>query len=161
MLMWPLGLGIAGAAFLADQLTKHLVLANAAAILPAVPIVPGLNLVLVRNTGVTFGFLADLPAWTLAAFAGAVVIWLAVWLRRSGSPLTSVTLGLMIGGALGNTLDRVRFAGVTDFIDVYLGRYHWPAFNLADVAIVSGVLLLVAQSLLRSSPATDDAVGGR
>ena len=55
MLMWPLGLGIAGAAFLADQLTKHLVLANAAAILPAVPIVPGLNLVLVRNTGVTFG----------------------------------------------------------------------------------------------------------
>ncbi|MEM7693198.1 MAG: signal peptidase II [Pseudomonadota bacterium] len=144
-----LGLAGAGFALLADQTTKHVVLANVDALWPPVPLIPGLNLVFVRNTGVSFGLLETLPWWTLAGLAGAIVCALFVWLWRGTSALSSVALGLMIGGASGNTLDRLRFEGVTDFIDVYAGPYHWPAFNIADVAVVSGAALMLLDSVIR------------
>ena len=83
------------------------------------------------------------PWWVLALLALAIVAALSVWLWRAQNRLVAAALGLLIGGALGNVLDRLRHGAVTDFLDFYLGAYHWPAFNLADVAVVSGVALLL------------------
>jgi len=82
------------------------------------------------------------------AFTLAIVAGLLIWIHRSDSRLTASALGLVVGGALGNLLDRLRQGAVTDFLDFYIGSYHWPAFNLADVAIVCGVGLLLMESIL-------------
>lgn len=152
-----IGLASVWLVLLTDQMTKHLVLANVDALWPPVPIVPGLNLVFLRNSGVSFGLLGALPWWTLAGLGGAIVCGLFVWLWRSDSFFTAAALGLMIGGAIGNTLDRLRFGGVTDFIDVYAGSYHWPAFNFADVAVVSGAALLLLDAFIRPSPRAENS----
>lgn len=111
-------------------------------------VLPVLNLILIRNDGVSFGMLGGLaPWWALVLLALAVIAWLSVWLWRSQGRLLSVALGLIIGGALGNVVDRIRFQAVTDFLDFHLATYHWPAFNLADVAVVCGATLLVWDSL--------------
>ena len=83
------------------------------------------------------------PWWVLALLALAIVAALSVWLWRAQNRLVAAALGLLIGGALGNVLDRLRHGAVMDFLDFHLGVYHWPAFNLADVAVVSGVALLL------------------
>ena len=107
-----------------------------------------INLVLGFNTGVSFGLFGQAPAWLLMAFTLAIVAGLLVWIHRSDSRLTASALGLVVGGALGNLLDRLRQGAVADFLDFYIGSYHWPAFNLADVAIVCGVGLLLVESVL-------------
>src|SRR3546814_18417983 len=82
----------------------------------------------------------------LIALTLAIVIGFVIWLKRAENRLTAVALGLIIGGALGNALDRLRHGAVTDFLDFYVAAYHWPAFNFADTGIVSGVgLLLLAR----------------
>lgn len=103
-----------------------------------IPVTGFFNLVLGFNTGVSFGLFGQAPAWLLMAFTLAIVAGLLVWIHRSDSRLTASALGLVVGGALGNLLDRLRQGAVTDFLDFYIGSYHWPAFNLADVAIVCG-----------------------
>ena len=80
-------------------------------------------------------------------FTLAMVIGLIIWLMRAANRLTAIALGLIIGGALANILDRLRHGAVTDFLDFYVAAYHWPAFNLADVGIVSGVSLLLLESV--------------
>jgi lipoprotein signal peptidase len=117
---------------------------------PGIEILPVLNLRLGFNTGVTFGIFAESAAdavWVLVAIKLAIVAWLALWLRRTTLRAEAVGLGLLIGGALGNVLDRLRIGAVTDFVDAHYGGWHWPTFNLADVAIVCGVTLLVVASL--------------
>lgn len=79
----------------------------------------------------------------LAIVATAVVLFLAISLVRATAISEAVAYGVVIGGALGNILDRIRFGGVTDFLDFYIGTTHWPAFNLADVFVVCGVGLLL------------------
>ena len=138
-------------AFAADQMSKALIVANAEALWPAVPVMPGLNLAFGRNTGVTFGLLSGMPWWILTGLAFAMAAGLAVWLWRTGDFLLSMALGLVIGGAMGNAIDRLRYGGVTDFIDVYVGSYHWPTFNIADVAVVTGAFALVFENYLRPS----------
>ena len=86
------------------------------------------------------------PWWALVLLAFAIVAWLSVWLWRAQGRVVSAALGLIIGGALGNVADRMRFQAVTDFLDFHLGAYHWPAFNLADVAVVCGAALLILDS---------------
>jgi lipoprotein signal peptidase len=136
----------------ADQASKYWVLHGID--LPEIgPIVllPVLNLTFVRNSGVTFGLLNGYGTWSylvLAAVALAVVVALAVWLRRAETPLVAVSLGAIAGGAIGNVIDRLRFGWVVDFIDTHIGAVHWYVFNVADAAIVCGVAALVLENLL-------------
>jgi signal peptidase II len=141
-----IGLACALAAFALDQVTKTVALVSPA-IRNGVELLPVLNLVLVRNHGVSFGLLSGLaPWWALVALAFAIVAGLSRWLWKSDSRMVSAALGMIIGGAIGNVLDRLRHGAVTDFLDFYLGEHHWPAFNLADAAIFCGAALLVLDS---------------
>ena len=146
--MLRLGLPIALGGFLLDQATKWLVLNHVMNPPQVIPVTDFFNLVLGFNTGVSFGLFGQAPAWLLMAFTLAIVAGLLVWIHRSDSRLTASALGLVVGGALGNLLDRLRQGAVTDFLDFYIGSYHWPAFNLADVAIVCGGGLLLVESVL-------------
>ena len=112
-----------------------------------------LNLVLVENRGVTFGLLSRLdPHITFYFLVGTALIILALlgrWLWRTGSTPVAIGLGLIIGGAVGNIIDRLRFGVVVDFLDFHFGQYHWYAFNVADSAIVTGVAILLLDSVIR------------
>lgn len=110
------------------------------------------NLVLTGNTGVSFGlFQTDSPlgAWVFAAVAVAIIGGLLIWLAKVRQRWLAAGIGLVIGGAVGNVVDRIRFGAVIDFLDFHLAGYHWPAFNLADSAITVGVALLFADALFR------------
>jgi signal peptidase II len=137
------GLGCAVAALVFDQASKALALAFATPLSVGVEILPVFNLVLVFNRGASFGSFSAVPWWALSLAGLAVIAVLATWLWRTLNRWVGAGLGLVIGGALGNVLDRVRQGAVTDFLDFHWGAYHWPAFNLADVAIVGGVLLFL------------------
>ncbi len=119
-----------------------------------VPVSPWFNLVLSWNHGVTFGFFNTNPAWhdfLPYIFSGAafiIVIYLAMWLWRASSIKVALGLGMVIGGAIGNVIDRIRFGAVMDFLDFHYAGYHWYAFNLADSAIVGGVGLLLLDHLV-------------
>ena len=138
---------LAGAAGLAavDQLTKEWALA---ALKDEVALLPWLKLVLVHNPGAAFGLLSQAGGWQRWFFIAAGVViagGVAVWLRRaarSGGWLPA-GLSLVLGGALGNLWDRIVRGAVVDFVDVYYGRFHWPAFNVADAAISVGAVILI------------------
>ena len=131
-----------------DQVTKAIVLR---ALEPQVPqvVIPGLlNWTLAFNTGAAFSFLADQEGWQrwlFTALAVGVSLVLARWLSQTPRSewRTAVPLALVIGGALGNLIDRLRFGHVVDFIQVYHGQWFFPAFNVADSAISVGAALLV------------------
>ena len=130
-------------AFALDQGSKTLAI-NSPTLEQGVEVLPVLNLVAVRNDGVSFGMLGGLaPWWALVGLALGIMAALLVWLWRTQSRLLGAALGLVLGGALGNVLDRLRHGGVTDFLDFHFAGYHWPAFNLADSAIFLGVALLL------------------
>lgn len=116
----------------------------------SIPLIGALSLTGVRNTGVSFGFLQaqhDLVRWVLALFSVVVAIVLAVWVRRATRPLFAIAVGLVIGGAIGNVIDRIRFGSVVDFVDVSrIGFFPW-VFNLADSAITVGICLLLLDML--------------
>ena len=135
---------------IADQATKQLVEANFL-VFEQLPVLPFLNLTLVYNEGAAFSFLSDQGGWQRWLFSGlaaAVSVVLTVWLfqLRSGQKWTAAALSLLIGGALGNLVDRLVFGHVIDFIDVFYGRWHWPAFNVADSAIFVGVVMILLET---------------
>ena len=143
---WVVAVGLVVIAL--DQLSKWLILR----FLPDrfVEVTGFFNLVQVCNTGISFGLLpgeSALKPWLLSAFAVAVVIGLLVWVRRKHSLLLMAGVGLVVGGALGNVVDRLRIGCVIDFVDVHAAGWHWPAFNLADSAITVGVALLIVHGL--------------
>ena len=145
-------MGIVLATVLADQLSKELLMRY---LLKAGGMVSVFDdffrLVSVFNSGVSFGFLGGdkaLPPWILSVVAVAVCIGLFVWLRRIDRPLIGWGIGLVIGGAIGNVIDRARWGAVFDFADFHVGQWHWPAFNVADSAIVVGVGLMLIDSLV-------------
>jgi len=143
-----LGLIVAGVVLALDQATKALALAFLAD--QTIAVTPFLNLVLVWNRGVSFGMLAGLGGrgpWLLTGLALLVAAILIVWLCREQRVLTGLALGLVIGGAIGNAIDRIRFGAVVDFLDAHLMGYHWPAFNVSDSAIVIGAGLLILDGL--------------
>ncbi len=112
-----------------------------------------LNLTLAHNTGAAFSFLADGDGWQRIFFivvASGISLFLLAWMWRI--PLRAralpAALMLLLGGAIGNLVDRVRLGYVVDFIDVHYGGWHWPAFNIADSAIVIGIVLMLIESLL-------------
>jgi signal peptidase II len=111
---------------------------------------PVLNIVFGWNQGISFGLFdnrSELGRWFLIWVTAAVAIVLGAWMWRSSSRIRGAALGLVIGGALGNIYDRVRFGAVADFIDVHVGNIHFWTFNGADSAITLGVLLLIWDSL--------------
>ncbi|MBU8547224.1 signal peptidase II [Roseomonas frigidaquae] len=119
-----------------------------------ITVLPVLNLRLGFNTGVTFGMFADSAAgaaWVLVLVTLAITGVLLRWLWRRTSRVEALALGLIIGGALGNAVDRLRIGAVVDFLDAHYAGWHWPTFNMADVAIVCGVALLILAGLRPAS----------
>ena len=148
--MFRLGVLIALVTVALDQATKWLVLEYLAPLGQAIAITPFFNLVMVWNRGVSFGMFGSsgpLAPWILSGLAIAVVVALVVWLRRADHYLTGIGLGLVIGGATGNVIDRIQHGAVVDFLDFHVAGWHWPAFNVADSAICVGAAFLVADSL--------------
>lgn len=136
-----------------DQASKYWVLEILA--LPdivQVVVLPFFNLTMVWNRGVTFGLLASDGGWSqfaLAAVAAAVVIALGVWLKRAEHWWVALALGGIAGGAIGNVIDRLRFHAVVDFLHFHVFGWSWYVFNVADAAIVCGVVTLIADGLFR------------
>jgi signal peptidase II len=142
---------VAAAVIVADQVTKAIVLSHFA---------PGerlaltgfLNLVLVYNRGAAFSFLSDAGGWQtplLVGFALAAAAIVSVLIvQKPAQRLLCAGLALILGGALGNLIDRLRFGQVVDFVDFHLQGYHWPAFNVADSAITVGALLLILEGFV-------------
>lgn len=140
---------IGGLVFWLDQWTKEVALQTfVTGQAGEIVVTSFFNLILVWNRGVSFGMLAehDQPI-ALAAMSGVISLILLIWLVRSPSLFVACALGAVIGGALGNSLDRIRLGAVVDFADFHIAGYHWPAFNIADSAIFIGVVLLCIHSM--------------
>jgi signal peptidase II len=144
------GLLIAAIVIALDQASKWWILLSVMNPPQLIEIVPFFNLVLTWNRGVSFGlFDTNSPAtpWILSILAVAIVGVLISWLRRAEGKLIPIALGLIVGGAIGNVVDRMVHGAVVDFLDVHWGTYHWPAFNVADSGITVGAVLLIVDSL--------------
>ena len=147
-----LWLGVALVIFLLDHLTKIAIL-GAFQLGESLPITSFFNLVRVHNAGAAFSFLADAGGWQRWFFTGlgTVAALVMVYLLRmhAGQTLFCLALSLLLGGAVGNVVDRVLYSHVIDFLDFYYGTWHFPAFNVADSAITIGACLLILDELLR------------
>ena len=144
------GLMVLALVLAADQITKWWILSTVMQPPRVIPVTPFFNLVLGWNRGVSFGILNSeslISAWLLPLAVIAIIVALGVWLTRADRPRVAVALGLIIGGAIGNLVDRLRFGAVTDFLDFYAAGFHWPAFNLADSGITVGAIVLILDSL--------------
>jgi signal peptidase II len=146
---------IAGTVVLLDQTTKFLI-TSTLSLHESVPVVPGLfNIVSVRNPGAAFGFLAGAAPLFRSLFffvvTVAAIVLIVYYLRNSEEqePRLIVPLSLILGGAVGNLIDRVRLGEVIDFLDVFVASYHWPAFNVADSAISVGAAFIFAKMLMQ------------
>ena len=135
-----------------DQLSKQLVEASLL-VYEIIPLLPFFNLTLAYNEGAAFSFLSDQGGWQrwlFAILAMGVSLVLITWLRRLTvqERLLAAALSLIIGGALGNLIDRLLFGHVIDFLDFYYKSWHWPAFNVADSAIFIGVVLFLLDAVV-------------
>jgi len=153
-------LWLAAAIIILDQISKWVILGT---LQPGDSryVAPFFNWVLTFNTGAAFSFLSDAGGWQrwfFTALALGVSVWIVTLLRRHvGEFRLSLALTLVLGGALGNVIDRLRFGAVVDFVQWHVAGYYWPAFNVADSAITLGAILLFWDQL-RAKPATDHAV---
>lgn len=146
----PLALGALAIGLVADQISKWLVLTLVMVPPRTIEVLPFFNLTLGFNTGVSFGMLREAfldRALLLAAIALVIAMGMLLWATHAEKRIETFALGLIAGGALGNVIDRVRQGAVTDFLDFHIGGWHWPAFNLADVAITIGAICLVVGTL--------------
>ncbi len=145
-----LGLAAAALVILCDQATKWWIVEVVMQPPTIIPVTPFFNLVMGWNRGISFGLFdgdSAINVWILPLVALAIVAALVVWLRRVQGAWLASAIGLVIGGALGNVVDRLRFGAVADFLDFHVAGYHWPAFNVADSGITVGVTMLVLDSL--------------
>ena len=146
-------LAFATTTLLLDQLSKWSALSNLQMGVPE-PVLPFLNWLLLFNPGAAFSFLADGSGWQRWFFIilGLVAcVYIIYLLRKSLSEkLLCIALSLILGGALGNVLDRMMYGAVVDFIDLYYANWHWPAFNIADSAICIGAALVIWGELRKS-----------
>ena len=136
-----------------DQITKFYI-SSSMSLHDSFPVIDGLfNITYVRNTGAAFGFLAKASPMIRCTFLIAVTVAVIlliiyyIWKVRDEEKLFIFPLSLILGGAVGNLIDRVRFGDVIDFLDFYIGSYHWPAFNVADSAISIGAIILIFEVL--------------
>jgi len=150
----PLGLAVAGIVIVLDQVSKWWMVFEVMNPPRVIPVMPSFNLVMGWNRGVSFGlFDSDSPLnqWLLIALAMIVVAVLLVWLKRAEDRRIGFAIGLIVGGAIGNVIDRLHFGAVADFLDFYIAGFHWPAFNVADAGITVGAVILVIDSLFAGS----------
>jgi len=153
-------LWLAAAIIVLDQISKWVILGT---LQPGESryVAPFFNWVLTHNTGAAFSFLSDAGGWQrwfFTALALGVSIWIVTLLRRHvGEFRLSLALTLVLGGALGNVIDRIRFGAVVDFIQWHVAGYYWPAFNVADSAITIGAILLIWDQLA-TKPVADRTV---
>jgi signal peptidase II len=149
MLPW---LAVAALVVLIDQLTKN-VIERTFAFGDVKPVTGFFNLVLTYNKGAAFSFLASASGWQahfltgVGVAASAFILYLLA--RHGHQKLFALALAMILGGAVGNVIDRVAYGHVIDFLDFHVHGWHWPAFNMADSAIVGGAMLLVLDELLR------------
>lgn len=132
-----------------DQLTKAVVLSNFTP--PTVlPVFPFFNLVLVMNKGVSFSMFSSETTWVpwvLTAVGSLITIGIAYWLYIEKNVLIKTALALILGGAVGNIIDRIRFGAVVDFLDFHAFGYHWPSFNIADTMICIGAVIIIIEAI--------------
>jgi signal peptidase II len=159
-LLWgpftALGLAVALAAAVLDQASKlWLIFVTDLGNRGVVPVTPFLNLVLTWNPGISYGLFPQegpLGQWALLALKVIATVLLWIWLARASSRLTAVALGLIIGGAIGNAIDRLAYGAVADFVHFHITtasfNFSWYVFNIADVAIVVGVAGLIYEMLI-------------
>ena len=158
--MLRLGLPIAAAAIAADQVSKWVIRDALWDPQRHIEVTSFFNLVPVQNKGISFGLFQSEGAgmWLIVGLALAISAGLGVWLSRTRERWPACALGLVIGGAIGNVIDRLRLGWVIDFLDFHGGGFHWPAFNVADSSITVGVAMLVVHSFLmkpRKEPRKD------
>lgn len=147
MLKW---LNLSALIIILDQLTKWLSV-NLLELHETVPVMPFFNFTMAHNYGAAFSFLASAGGWQrwfFVVLAVTVSIVLSLWMKKlkPTARMEAAALALIIGGAVGNVIDRFIYGYVIDFLDVYYGSYHWPAFNIADSAICVGAALLILDS---------------
>lgn len=153
-------LALVASAVVIDQASKWLILEHVMAPSRVISVTPFFNLTLGFNTGVSFGigkdFLDEYP-FILALFKIVVAAGLIIWALTTGDKLERWGLALIAGGALGNAIDRWLQGAVTDFLDLHWGGWHWPTFNMADVAITCGAALILLAALfsMKTSPRTN------
>ena len=150
--MKRLGFGIAAVVFLLDQLTQYWII-NVVQLVErgSIEVLPFFRLTYVGNIGVSMGLFNAYTAvgrWFLVAVTGAIAAAVAVWIAREKARADVIALGLILGGALGNIVDRVRFGYVVDFLHFFWGEHSFWVFNVADAAISTGVLLLLSRALM-------------
>ena len=149
------GLAVAAIASLLDQVSKvYLLFGFDLAANGPIRIGPFIDIILARNTGISYGLFqtqGPLGQWVLLTFKAVAVLLLWIWLARAKDRLTALSLGLIIGGAMGNAIDRLAYGWVADFVFFHISasnwQFNWYVFNLADVAIVAGVIGLLYESL--------------
>ena len=149
---------VAGLVIAADQITKALILIN----LPlheSIPVIEGIfNITHILNPGGAFGLMSEMSAvfrTIVFLFISSLAVGLIFYFyikTPHGYTFLAIGFALIFGGAIGNLIDRVRFGMVVDFLDFYIGKYHWPAFNIADSAITVGIVIFVYHLLLKKMP---------
>lgn len=137
---------------LVDQLTK-LDVVNKLQPYVSVAIMPNIDFTLMYNTGAAFSFLSNSGIWHLwffLLFSSTMSIVILVWIIKTplSQPMQILSLSLILGGAIGNLIDRIHYGHVIDFIDVYYNQYHWPAFNIADSAITLGAIIFILSGVV-------------
>lgn len=150
-------LWLAGLVLVLDQVTKLAVIDSLVAYQDVIPLTGFFNLVHVHNTGAAFSLFADQPGWQRGFFIAVALVATAVLTYLLRKPhdhaLFPAALSLILGGAVGNLVDRVLYGHVIDFLDFHLGTWHWPAFNVADAAITLGAGLLIWDSFRKGKQA--------
>ncbi|MDH5392980.1 MAG: signal peptidase II [Gammaproteobacteria bacterium] len=139
-----------------DQITKQIA-DNSLQLYERVSVLPFFNITLAFNEGAAFSFLSDAGGWQRWFFLVLTLVISSVlffWLKKSDNKTESLAISLVLGGAIGNFIDRLIFGHVIDFLDVYYKSYHWPAFNVADMAISGGVMLLILVTFLQKPEKT-------
>lgn len=145
-----LGLSVAGLVLVVDQVSKYFILNHVLDDRMMIIYTSYFNLVKAWNTGVSFSMFNDkgiTGVIGLSVLAVAIITFLVLWLRKEQDKLLQVALGFIIGGALGNVIDRVRLGAVFDFLDFHIADSHWPAFNVADSFICIGAVIIIAHGL--------------
>jgi len=131
-----------------DYLTKKIIVSNVM-LYDSISVLPFLNIVHVQNRGAAFSILSNLGNQYFIGISVIAIFTIVWYLARLPKGLELVALSLILGGAIGNLIDRIQIGKVTDFIDVFIGRWHWPAFNVADSALTIGIILFLIANIKR------------
>lgn len=151
--MRKLGIIIIFCTFILDQISKYIVVDYFSSNFNIIKLTSFFNVVLVYNKGISFGLFNNLTYsnYLFSILSLSITYFLLKWLRNSAILLEIIALGMIIGGALGNIVDRILYLGVVDFIQLHWQEFYWPSFNVADSAICIGVLLLIILNLINEN----------